>query len=93
MKTAEERDITDNIILKSIAKEIEEKHNCKVLDIRFAQLLSLCVRFKIQFNDDFLYKPFEDLPTPDAICFSERSAIFVRRVDLFDCVKNKAINN
>lgn len=91
--TVEENNITDNIILRSIAKEIEEKHNCKVLDIRFAQLLSLCVRFKIQFNDDFLYKPFEKLPTPDTIYFSDRSATFVQRVDLFDCVKNKTINN
>lgn len=91
--TVEENNITDNIILKLIAKEIEEKHNCKVLDIRFAQLLSLCVLFKIQFNDNFLYKPFENLPTPDTICFSDRSATFVRRVDLFDCVKNKTINN
>lgn len=91
--TVKKNNIADNIILKLIAKEIEEKHNCKVLDIRFTQLLSLCVRFKIQFNDDFLYKPFENLPTPDIIYFSDRSATFVQRVDLFDCVKNKTINN
>jgi hypothetical protein len=91
--TVEERDITDNIILKSIAKEIEEKYNCKVVGIRFAQLISLCVDFKIQFNDDFLYKPLEDLPKPEMIWFSERTASFYRRVDLFDCVKNKTINN
>ena len=93
MKTAEERDITDNIILKSIAKEIEGKYNCKVVEIRFAQLLSLCVDFKIQFNDDFLYKPFDDLPKPEMIWFSERTASFYRRVDLFDCVKNQTIRN
>lgn len=44
---------------------------------------------KIQFNDDFLYKPFsEGLPSPETICFSEKSMTFFRRVDLFDCVKN-----
>ena len=91
--TVEENNITDNIILKLIAKEIEEKYNCKVIGIRFAQLISLCVDFKIQFNDDFLYKPFEDLPKPEMIWFSERTASFYRRVDLFDCVKNKIINN
>jgi hypothetical protein len=79
----------DEIILKQITAEIEAKFNCKVIDIRFAQLLSLCVSFKIQFNEDFLYKPFENLPTPSTICFSEKTALFVKRVDLFDCVKNK----
>lgn len=85
--------VTDNVILNAIAKEIEEKYNCKVVEIRFAQLISLCVDFKIQFNDDFLYKPFEDLPTPQMLWFSERTASFYRRVDLFDCVKNQTIRN
>ena len=85
--------ITDNVILKAIAKEIEEKFNCKVLEIRFVQLISLCVEFKIQFNDNFLYKPFQDLPEPIMIWFSERTASFIRRVGLFDCVKNQAIKN
>ena len=80
----------DKILLKTISDEIEKKYNCKVLDIHFAQLLSWCVMVKIQFKDDFLYKPFEDMPTPETICFLERSINFVRRVDLFDCVKNNA---
>lgn len=84
---------TDNAILNAIAKEIEEKYNCKVVKIRFVQLISLCVNFKIQFNDDFLYKPFEDLPKPEMIWFSERTASFYRRVDLFDCVKKQTIKN
>lgn len=82
----------DEILLKNISNEIEKKYNCKVLDISFAQLLSLCVMFKVQFNEDFLYKPFDDLPTPSTICFSERSAYFTKRVDLFDCVKNAKMN-
>lgn len=85
--------VTDNVILNAIAKEIEGKYNCKAVEIRFAQLISLCVYFKIQFNDDFLYKPFDDLPKPEMICFSERTASFYRRVDLFDCVKNQTIRN
>lgn len=48
--------------------------------------------FKVKFNDDFLYKPFDDLPNPEAICFSEKWARFTKRVDLFDCVKNAVMN-
>lgn len=77
----------DEIILKKISDEIEQKYNCKVMSISFAQLLSLCVNVKIQFNEDFLYKPFDELPKPETIVFSERSIIFFKRVDLFDCVK------
>lgn len=80
-------------ILDLISKEIEKKYECKVVSISFAELLSLCVRFKIVFNDDFLYKPFTELPTPETICFSEKSAIFFKRVDLFECMKNIAKNN
>lgn len=85
--------LTDNVILNAIAKEIEQKHNCEVLDISFAQILSLCVRYKVRFKDDFLFRPFENLPDPDTICFSDRTATFLRRVDLFDCVKNQTIKN
>jgi hypothetical protein len=77
----------DELILKKISAEIEQKYNCKVISITYAQLLSLCVRCKIQFNDDFVYKPFEVLPKPDTIVFSERSISFTKRVDLFDCIK------
>ena len=76
-----------NQILKEISKEIEEKYNGKVVAIRFAQLLSLCVMYKVVFNDDFLYKPLKGFPNPETICFSEKSMNFTRRVDLFDCMK------
>lgn len=85
--------IESKMILNGIAKEIESKHNCKVIDIDFAQLLSLCVRVKVKFNDDVIYKPFEDLPNLLFICFSERTVIFHRRVDLFDFVKNNSNQN
>jgi hypothetical protein len=78
----------DELILKSISKEIEKNYDCKVLTINYAQLLSLCVMVKIQFNEDYLYKPFSSgLPTPEFLCFSERTMTFFRRVDLFNCVK------
>jgi hypothetical protein len=83
----------DETILKNISREIEQKYNCKVVLIRYAQLLSLCVSVKIIFNDDFLYKPFEILPKPETICFSERSINFTKRVDLFECVKKGCENN
>lgn len=37
----------NDLILNQITKEIENNHNCKVLEIRYAELLSLCVRAKI----------------------------------------------
>lgn len=79
-------------ILKNISKEIEEKYNCKVVSIRFAQLISLCVNVKIKLDDDVIYKPFDELPKPDVICFSERTVSFYKRVDLFDCMKNNNLN-
>lgn len=82
----------NDVILKNILEEIEQKFNCKVISIDYAQLLSLCVRVKIEFNDDFIYKPFEELPKPETICFSEKTIIFTKRVDLFDCVKNYKLN-
>lgn len=78
--------------LKKIAAEIETKHNCKVLTITYAQLLSLCVRVKIQFSEDFLYKPFDELPKPETIVFSERTITFFKRVDLFDCINSNKQN-
>jgi hypothetical protein len=83
----------EKYILNLISKEIEQKYECKVVRISFAQLLSLCVSFKVVFNDDFLYKPFPGLPTPETICFSKKSATFFKRVDLFECMKNIAKNN
>lgn len=76
------------LILKNISNEIEQKYDCKVISISLVQILSLCVQVKIQFNEDFLYKPFDELPKPESIVFSERSIVFFKRVDLFDCVKN-----
>lgn len=43
-------------------------------------------------NDDFIYQPFRNMPTPDTICFSEKTLSFYKRVDLFDCVKNNNLN-
>lgn len=77
----------ENMYLSEISKEIEETYNCKVLNIRFVQLISLCVDFKIQFNEDFLYQPFDELPKPEIICFSTKTASFYKRVDLFECMK------
>lgn len=81
-------------ILKEISKEIESKHNCKVIDIRFAELLSLCIMAKIQFNEDFHYQP-EWLKhySISAICFSEKTINIVRMVDLFDCVNENSRKN
>lgn len=78
----------DDLILEEIANEIKEKHNCNILSIRYIELLRLCVMAKIQFNDDFHYQP-EWLKnySISTICFSEKSIIIIKRVDLFDCVK------
>lgn len=81
----------DKTILKLISKEIEQKHNCKVIDIDYAQLLSLCIRAKIKFNEDFHYEPeWLKYYSISTICFSEKTISIVRRVDLFDCVKINA---
>lgn len=81
----------DEIMLQNIKKEIEEKHNCEVTSISYAQLLSLCVSAKIKFNEDFHYQPeWLKYYSISTICFSERTINITRRVDLFDCVKLKA---
>jgi hypothetical protein len=80
----------NKMLLKNISAEIERKYDCKVLSISYAQLLSLCVSVKIQFHEDFIYKPFEGLASPSTICFSERSINFTKRVDLFDCVQKES---
>lgn len=81
----------EDFILKEIAKEIEKKHDCKVVSISYAELLSLCVMAKLQFNEDFHYQPewLKDYSI-SAICFSEKTIHITRRVDLFDCVKNSS---
>ena len=84
----------NKIILVMISKEIEEKHNCKVISIHFAELLSLCIMAKIQFNEDFHYKPeWLKYYSISTVCFSEKSINITRRVDLFDCMKNYAKSN
>ena len=84
----------EKYILKLIKQEIEEKHNCKVISIRIAELLSLCIMAKIQFEDDFHYEPkWLKHYSISTICFSEKSINFVRRVDLFDCIKELSNKN
>ncbi len=81
----------EELILKEISKEIEKKHNCKVVSIRYVELLSLCIMAKIQFNEDFHYEPeWLKYYSISTICFSERTINITRRVDLFDCVKNNS---
>jgi len=81
----------DEIILNKIKEEIEQKHNCKVVHIKYAQLMSLCIMAKIEFNEDFHYKPeWLKYYSISTICFSEKSINITRRVDLFDCVKETA---
>jgi len=84
----------EKYILKLITKEIEEKHNCKVINIRFAEMLSLCIMAKIQFNEDFHYEPeWLKYYSISTICFSEKSINITRRVDLFECIKNLSKSN
>ena len=78
------------LILKEIAKEIEQKNDCTVINISYAELLSLCVRAKIQFKEDFHYQPEWLKYSISAVCFSERTITITRRVDLFDCVKKNS---
>lgn len=78
----------NNLLLEKIKQEIEQKHNCKVIHISYAELLSLCVMAKIQFNEDFHYEPKWLDYSISTICFSEKTIHITRRVDLFDCIKN-----
>lgn len=82
-----------DLILKSITEEIEKRFNCKVIDISLCSIIGTPnVTVKIQYNDDFIYKPCEHW-TIDTIVFSERSVRFTRRIDFFECVKNLANKN
>jgi hypothetical protein len=83
----------EQIILKMISQEIEKHLNCKVVSIHFAELLSLCVMFKVIFNEDFIYKPSYKYGNPSTICFSEKSMNFTYRVDLFECMKKSSVSN
>lgn len=80
-------------LLDMITKEIEQRFDCKVLDISLCSIIgTLNVQVKIQYNGDFVYKPCENW-TPDSICFSERSVRFFRRIDFFECVKKISTSN
>ncbi len=80
-------------LLKIITAEIEKRFECKVMSISLISIIGTPnVMAKIQYNDDFIYKPCEHW-TIDSICFSERSVRFVRRIDFFECVKAYSANN
>lgn len=82
------KDKLNGQMLQAISKEIEQRFNCKVIYISLCTIINTPnVQVKIQYNEDFVYKPNEHW-TIDSICFSERSVRFFRRVDFFDCVKN-----
>jgi len=83
-------------VLKLITKELEGKYDCKVISINETECLGTPnVNFKIKFNEDYLYKPeiFRGMPYPEYICFSEKTMMFQKRIDLFDCMKNYASFN
>lgn len=83
----------EQIILEKISKEIEQRFNCKVLDISMCSFLGTPnVQCKIQYNEDFVYKPCEHW-TIEYICFSEKSVKFFRRIDFFNCMKNTSSLN
>jgi hypothetical protein len=75
-------------MLENIKNEIEQTLNCVVVNIKYVQLISLCIMAKIKFNEDFHYNPiWLNRFSINAVCFSEKSIHITRRVDLFDCVK------
>jgi len=83
-----------DLVLETIKKEIEELNTCKVLEIRYSKLLSLCVSAKLQFEEDFHYNPkWLKYYSISTICFSEKTINITRRVDLFDCMKNGILEN
>jgi len=80
-------------LLNSISAEIETRFDCKVMSIKLCSVIGTPnVMVKIQYNEDFIYKPCEHW-TITTICFSERSVHFTRRIDFFECVKNAAKSN
>jgi len=85
--------VEEQRILKLISNEIEQRFNCKVVAINFCLIIGTPnVQVKIQYNDDFIYKPCENW-TPESIVFSERSVRFFRRIDFFDCIKSLSAKN
>ena len=84
--------MSNDLLLRDIQNEIEREFDCEVVSISYAKLLSLCVMVKVKFKEDFIYKPFSELPKPETICFSERTIMFYRRVDLFKSSENYKLN-
>lgn len=83
----------EKYLLKIISKEIEERFKCRVIDISLCFIIGTPnVQVRIQYNDDFVYKPNEHW-TIESIVFSEKSVRFFRRIDFFDCVKQLNQNN
>jgi hypothetical protein len=81
----------NDVILQKIRKEIEGKYNCRVVSIGYFKLISLCIIANIQFNDDIQYQPgWLKYFSIESLCFSEKSIRVIRRVDLFDCVKENS---
>lgn len=77
----------EKYILKIITEEIESRFNCKVIDISLCNIINTPnVQVKIQYNDDFIYKPCEHWKI-ESIVFSEKSVRFFRRIDFFECIK------
>ena len=88
-----ENEVMEKHLLKIITAEIEQRFNCKVLDISLCSIIGTPnVHVKIQYNDDFVYKPCKDW-TPESIVFSEKSVRFFRRIDFFECVKKLGASN
>lgn len=84
---------TEKYLLQIISAEIEQRFDCKVIDISLCYIIGTPnVQVKIIYNSDFVYKPCENW-TPDSICFSEKSVRFFRRIDFFECIKNIGKSN
>jgi hypothetical protein len=89
----EQNDVMTKHLLKIISKEIEERFKCKVISIELCHIIGTPnVHCKIQYEDDFIYKPNEHW-TIDSIVFSEKSVRFFRRIDFFECVKKLGVSN
>lgn len=88
------KELMEQHLLKIITEEIEQRFECKVISISICSIIGTPnVRVKVQFNEDFVWRPNEELGKFETIVFSERSASFFRRVDFFECVKKLSKEN
>lgn len=88
------KELMEQHLLKIISEEIEQRFECKVVSIDLCSIIGTPnVRVKVQFNEDFVWRPNEELGKFETIVFSERSAAFFRRVDFFECVKKLSKEN